>query len=83
MTAVELPPALALRKSETHSFTLAAEEGAEVHAATGRFWITLEGDREDYVVSAGETMLLEGPGLVVLEGLLPANRFALHRLHFS
>jgi hypothetical protein len=80
MTAFEPQNALPLKSGETRSLHLAPEEAVEIHVTTGACWVTLEGDREDYVVPQMESLLLEGPGLLVVQGLAPANDFAISRL---
>ncbi|MCD6023490.1 MAG: hypothetical protein K0Q91_406 [Fibrobacteria bacterium] len=42
---------------------------ARIACVRGRLWITREGDREDYLLRAGETDIFEGRGRVVLEAL--------------
>lgn len=37
----------------------------------GSAWITLEGDRNDYVIGPGEELRLTGEGRVVIEALTP------------
>jgi hypothetical protein len=68
--------ALALAKGRTRAFQIPDHTSLEVHVASGACWVTLEGDREDYVVSETETLLLSGPGLVVVEGLAERSEAA-------
>jgi hypothetical protein len=65
--------ALTLAKGRTRSVQIPEGATLEVHVAAGACWVTLEGDRHDYVVSETETLLLSGPGLAVVEGLVDAS----------
>jgi hypothetical protein len=69
-------PALTLAKGRTRAFEIPDHSTLEVHVASGACWVTLEGDCEDYVVGETETLLLSGPGLVVIEGLVERTEAA-------
>lgn len=59
------------------TFALTLRRDASVlRCETGRLWVTLESEPRDFVVRAGETLVVHGPGrLVVLA--VDAARFAL------
>lgn len=48
---------------------MAPHEMTLLHVHKGAMWITMEGDREDYVLTEGESMSFHGPGILVLEAL--------------
>jgi hypothetical protein len=83
MTAAEPRSAPPLTRGETRSFQLAPGETVEIHVVAGVCWVTLEDDPDDYVVSQMKTLLLEGPGLIVIQGMELANHFAITRLAVS
>jgi len=58
------------RRVRSCGFTLTCHEGW--------VWLTREGDAEDHVLAAGDSVVLDQPGLVVVQALRPA-RFELQR----
>jgi hypothetical protein len=48
-------------------------EGLRLTCCEGQLWLTREGDVTDTVVSAGESVRVEGPGLMVVQALRPAR----------
>lgn len=62
-----------LCKGALQTQRLAAKEIVEIQILAGAAWVTLEGDANDYVLTAGDTRILRGPGLVVVEGLMESN----------
>jgi|GEM_PF-5724926 len=64
-----------LATGATHALTL-RRQATLLHCETGRLWVTLESEPRDFVVRAGETLVVQGPGrLVVLA--VDAARFGL------
>ena len=55
--------------SRNQSLSIAGRPGMIIRIAQGRVWLTRDGDIQDYVLSAGESMPLEASGKVVLFGL--------------
>ena len=55
--------------SRNQSLSIAGRPGMIIRIAQGRVWLTRDGDIRDYVLSAGESMLLDGSGKVVVFGL--------------
>lgn len=43
--------------------------GRTIRCLSGAAWITQEGDGRDYVLDAGEEMVIDHPGVVVIQGL--------------
>lgn len=52
-----------------HTEHLSAGENLHLTCLTGECWITLEGDETDYVISAGESLSVSGPGLLLIEAV--------------
>jgi hypothetical protein len=48
-----------------------AGRGVEVLSLDGDIWITEEGNPNDYLLRAGQSILFPGPGLIVVEPLTP------------
>ena len=44
-------------------------QASSLACVEGRLWVTLEGDPEDYVLEAGQDLLLQGKGKLVVESL--------------
>ena len=63
-------PVLELGEGEV--VTLVDAEGARILPQRGQVWITQEGDREDHIVSAGETLVVLRPGRTIVQALEPA-----------
>lgn len=47
--------------------------GLRLTCCEGRLWLTREGDARDTVLEAGDSVRLDGPGLVVVQALRPAR----------
>jgi len=58
-----------MEKQKLFSRVLAEAETIHWQALSGSFWITMEGDTNDYVLQAGERLQFHGPGKVVAESL--------------
>lgn len=43
-------------------------EGERIHCTMGRLWVTFEGDREDYLLAAGEYLEIPNQGKVLVSG---------------
>lgn len=44
-----------------------------VRCLRGRAWVTLEAELRDYVVNANETLVVQGPGRLVIQALSDAE----------
>ena len=64
-------PVLELGQGEV--VTLIDAEGARILSQRGQVWITQEGDREDHIVAAGETLVVLRPGRTIVQALEPAR----------
>jgi hypothetical protein len=62
-------PAVQLARGCVFSQHLEKYERVSVTVTTGYAWITMEGDAEDYVLTANDAREFTGPGLLVIEGL--------------
>lgn len=51
------------------SFTFSRAGQAALHVQQGRVWVTQDGNREDYVVEAGQTLRIKGEEPVVVSAL--------------
>jgi hypothetical protein len=60
-----------LNKGEATS--VATGPGMTLRVTRGQVWLTRDGDRTDYVLSAGEAMKLEANGYVVVYGLTKSS----------
>jgi hypothetical protein len=58
-----------LAKGELRSLFLAEGEHLHIEVLHGECWITMEGDANDYVLSAGSSLHFIGPGLAIVEAL--------------
>lgn len=47
--------------------------GEQIWAVAGSVWITQVGDRQDYLLRAGECLTVSRKGKVVIEGMRPAR----------
>jgi DUF2917 family protein len=47
--------------------TLRRSAGSRIDVVSGRVWLTVPGDLDDYFVAGGESMLLPGNGPVVIQ----------------
>jgi len=73
----------ALRLARNGLLRLAGAPGVAIRCRSGLVWITAERDRNDYVLRAGESMVVLSGGRVLIEAerdseleLLPARRVA-------
>ena len=62
-----------LELAEGQVVTLVDAEGTRILPQRGQVWITQEGDREDHIVAAGETLVVLRPGRTVVQALEPAR----------
>ncbi len=53
--------------------TLVDAEGTRILPQRGQVWITQEGDREDHIVAAGETLVVLRPGRTLVQALEPTR----------
>ena len=63
-------PVLALGEGEV--LTLDDVEGLHIEARAGTVWITEEDDAHDYIVHAGDDLVVARPGRTVVQALAPA-----------
>ena len=63
-------PELALDTGQVLSLDDA--EGVRIRARTGTVWVTEEGSVKDYIVAAGDTLIVEHAGRTVVQALQPA-----------
>ena len=63
-------PTLALDAGQVFSLDDAA--GAVICPQAGRVWVTYEGNVHDFIVAAGECLVLPSDGRTVLQALEPA-----------
>jgi hypothetical protein len=62
-----------LAKGQTYALTLESESRTHIQVLSGCFWVTVEGHWEDYVATAESPLVLNGRGLIVLEGIDECN----------
>ncbi|HOX31399.1 MAG TPA: DUF2917 domain-containing protein [Spirochaetales bacterium] len=55
------------------TFALRGAKGRRVTCNSGVLWVTVEGDREDHLLSASESMVIPGRGRVLLSPLGSAS----------
>lgn len=80
---LDQPPATSSRFTATDHALVRLVSGAirsfdaamlhSINVLHGRVWITLEGDRADHLLGAGDVFVPSSPGRVVLEALIPAT----------
>ena len=86
--AVSRFSSLQAQRGEVHSdeFTLVGSQvmtasrrrvASEIRVLEGTVWITVEGDSEDYLVTAGGHFRAARRGKIVIEGLDPLSRFVM------
>ena len=63
-------PVLALGEGEV--LTLDDVEGLHIQARAGTVWVTEEDDARDYIVHAGDDLVVARPGRTVVQALVPA-----------
>ena len=63
-------PVLALGEGEV--LTLDDVEGLHIEARAGTVWVTEEDDARDYIVHAGDDLVVARPGRTVVQALVPA-----------
>lgn len=64
-----------LPRGEHHRHDLALGTSAFVRMQSGRAWVTMESDRNDYVLGADQCVRFAGPGRIVVSGLTDRNLF--------
>ena len=62
-----------LRKGALHSIRLGALSAVKIRITQGLCWVSMEGDRNDYVAGPNCELRFTGPGLLVLEGMQEQN----------
>ncbi len=62
-----------LRLEQHRNLTLREARGDCVHVHWGRVWITRGGDTRDHVVSGGESLAIDRPGMTVLTAISDAG----------
>ena len=60
---------LSLRAGEVHSLDLLENERCSLHIHEGAAWATMEGDAQDYVLTATSRPRFTGPGRLVIEAI--------------
>ena len=63
-------PVLALEAGQV--VTLDDAAGTRILARSGTVWVTEEGDRDDHIVSTGETLVVSHNGRTLVQALQPA-----------
>jgi hypothetical protein len=63
-------PMLCLQAGQV--LTLDDAAGKRIHAAMGTVWVTEEDEREDHIVSMGDSMLVAKDGRTVVQALAPS-----------
>ena len=63
-------PVLALAQGEV--LTLDDVEGLHIQARAGTVWVTEEDDAHDYIIRAGDDLVVARPGRTVVQALAPA-----------
>jgi Protein of unknown function (DUF2917) len=63
---------LSLEEDETWSGSVGASR-VEVRCLSGSVWVTLEGDAQDHVLSAGESFVPSHPGRLAMMAFRPAR----------
>ncbi len=63
---------LALEENETWSGKVRGP-GVEIRCLSGMVWVTLEGDVEDRVLTAGDSFVSDRPGRVAMMAFRPAR----------
>jgi hypothetical protein len=48
---------------------LGAEDRVTLSGVNGQCWVTLEGDRDDYLLQPGQSLAFSGPGRLVIEAV--------------
>ena len=67
-------PTVQLERGSVFSKPLENGERLLVTVTMGHAWITMEGDAQDYVLTANEEQAFAGPGMLVIEGLQQGAR---------
>ena len=63
-------PVLALEPGQV--VTLDDAVGTRIEARSGTVWVTEEGDRDDHIVSQGQSLVVTRAGRTLVQALLPA-----------
>ena len=63
-------PVLALEAGQV--VTLDDAAGTRIEARSGTVWVTEEGDRDDHIVSPGQTLVVTHDGRTLVQALQPA-----------
>ena len=66
-----------LRKGALHSIRLGAMSAVKLRITQGLCWVSMEGDRNDYVAGANCELRFAGPGLLIIEGMQEQNSLTL------
>lgn len=62
-------PGTRIAYGQVFSRLLGKAETLRFRVLSGHLWLTMEGKREDHVLTSGQTLAIEGPGRLVAEGL--------------
>jgi Protein of unknown function (DUF2917) len=63
-----------LGKGELRAWQCRGREPLALKGIEGACWVTMAADETDYLVAPGVTVLLHGPGLLVVEGIGSGNK---------
>jgi hypothetical protein len=62
-------PRTRIAYGQVFSRLLEEAETLRFRVISGHLWLTMEGGREDHLLTSGQTIAIEGPGRLVAEGI--------------